>query len=639
MYYKLKLICMKNLLIFLAILISFSACKPKEKPAPFIEMKSFFKNGIKSSFRISPDGKYYSYRSDFKGKMNIFVQKIGDTIPVRVTNDTLRSISIYFWKNDRIVYLQDAGGDENYQVFSVKPDGTDIKALTPFPGIRSDIIDILEDIPGKEKELIVGINKRVKEYFDPYLLNIESGELTLLYENKRNYDSWYTDNNGIIRLATKTDGVNITYLYRNSEKDTFSIILSTSFKESFSPQAFDSENKNIYVLSNIGRDKIALVSYDPQANKEIKELYSNPDYDLSGVFYDKKKKTLASVSWEADKENNFYFDKEWESIHKNLEKKFENYQVRFSAYDDNRTKGIVWVGSDRLPANFYLYDFKTEKCELVANPFPWLNETELSEMKPITYVTRDSLTVRGYLTLPKGIDPKNLPVIINPHGGPWARDSWGYNPEVQFLANRGYAVLQINYRGSTGYGKKFWEASFKQWGKKMQDDVTDGVEWLIKEKIADPKRIAIYGGSYGGYCTLAGITFTPDLYAVAIDYVGVSNLFTFMNTIPPYWKPYLDQFYEMVGDPKKDSLLLASASPVLHADKIKTPLFIAQGANDPRVNKNESDQMVKALKERGIDVEYMVKNDEGHGFRNQENRFDFYGAMEKFLDKHLKTKK
>jgi dipeptidyl aminopeptidase/acylaminoacyl peptidase len=259
--------------------------------------------------------------------------------------------------------------------------------------------------------------------------------------------------------------------------------------------------------------------------------------------------------------------------------------------------------------------------------------------KPISYTSRDGLTIHGYLTLPKGIKVEKLPVVVNPHGGPWARDGWYFNPEVQFLANRGYAVLQMNFRGSTGYGKKFWQASFKEWGKKMQDDITDGVEYLKKEGIANPERIAIYGASYGGYATLAGVAFTPDLYTCAVDYVGIANLFTFMNAIPPYWKPYIEQFYEMVGDPVKDSLLFAEASPVLHADKIKTPLLFAQGANDPRVNKSESDQMVAALKQRGIEVEYLVKDNEGHGFLNQNNQFDFYGAMEKFLDKHMKTEK
>jgi len=249
------------------------------------------------------------------------------------------------------------------------------------------------------------------------------------------------------------------------------------------------------------------------------------------------------------------------------------------------------------------------------------------------------LTINGYLTLPVGYTmetAQNLPLVMNPHGGPWARDSWYFNPEVQFLANRGYAILQVNFRGSTGYGKKFWESSFKQWGLTMQDDITDGVQWLIDKGIADKERVAIYGGSYGGYATLQGLVKDPDLYAAGVDYVGVSNMFTFMQTIPPYWKPMLEMFYEMIGNPKSDSALLASVSPALNSDKIKAPLFIAQGANDPRVNKAESDQVVEALKKRGIAVEYMVKDNEGHGFRNEENRFDFYRAMEKFLGEHLK---
>jgi dipeptidyl aminopeptidase/acylaminoacyl peptidase len=273
--------------------------------------------------------------------------------------------------------------------------------------------------------------------------------------------------------------------------------------------------------------------------------------------------------------------------------------------------------------------------EELATLYPWLNENDMAEMKPISYKSRDGLTIHGYLTLPKGRGEKALPVVMMVHGGPWARDQWGYDPEAQFLANRGYAVLQVNFRGSTGYGREFWMKSFKQWGKTMQDDVTDGVEWLKAEGIADPKRVAIYGGSYGGYATLAGLAFTPDLYACGIDYVGVSNLFTFQRTIPPYWGPWREVLYEQVGHPEKDSLLLAAASPALHADRIKAPLFIAQGANDPRVVKDESDQMVEALKKLGVTVDYMVKDDEGHGFRNEENRFEFYAAMEKFLDTHI----
>jgi len=630
------------LLITLTVLIVIAGCnscsRVKENPAPLIDMKLFFKNGEKENFQISPDGKYYSYIAGYKDILNVYVQKIGDNNAVRVSNDTLRSIWNYFWKGDRIVYLQDVGGDENYQLFSVTVTGDDLKALTPFPGYRTGVLDILHFVPGKEKEMLILINKRDKQYFDPYLINIETGKLTLMYENKQNFDSWFTDNIGVIRMATRTDGVNVSYMYRNTENDAFSELLTTSFKETFNPQSFNADNKNIYVLSNIGKDKITLIEYDPVAKKEVKEIYAQPDYDLRGLIYDKKKKMIANVYWSGEKDEDYYFDKQRDTIISRLLQQFKGHKVYFSSLDDEMKNGIVKVYSDRLRDIYYVYNFTSGEIKEIANPCPWLKEEDMAYMKPITYKSRDGLTIHGYLTLPKGIKAKNLPLVVNPHGGPWYRDGWYYNPEVQFLANRGYAVVQMNFRGSTGYGKKFWEASFKQWGKKMQDDITDGVEYLKKEGIADPERIAIYGGSYGGYATLAGVAFTPDLYTCAVDYVGVANLFTFMKTVPPYWKPYVDQFHEMVGDPVKDSLLFVEASPVLHADKIKAPLFIAQGANDPRVNKAESDQMVAALKKRGIEVEYMVKNNEGHGFLNQNNQFDFYGAMEKFLDKHMKQK-
>ena len=278
--------------------------------------------------------------------------------------------------------------------------------------------------------------------------------------------------------------------------------------------------------------------------------------------------------------------------------------------------------------------FKTTPGELAARA-----EQQMAEMTPVTYTSRDGLEIEGYLTLPVGKtlhNAKNLPVVVNPHGGPWARDSWGFNPEVQFLANRGYAVLQMNFRGSTGFGRKFTEIAYGKWGQTMQDDITDGVNWLIEKGIADPAKIAIYGGSYGGYATLQGIVKDPDLYACAVDYVGVSNLFSFLQTIPPYWKPMLDMMYEMVGNPEKDAQMLRENSPALNAERIKTPLLVVQGANDPRVNINESNQMVNALRKRGVHVDYMVKDNEGHGFHNEENRFDFYRTMEKFLGKYLK---
>ena len=374
---------------------------------------------------------------------------------------------------------------------------------------------------------------------------------------------------------------------------------------------------------------------DPETAKETHLVYENPEVDVDSLAFSKKRKVLTFASFDTWKLQRHFFDPETESIYKTLSDKLPGYEIDVAAHDKAEEKFIVVANNDRTPGSRYLFEKKSGQLTKLADVAPWLKEEQLAPMKPIEFKTRDGLTIHGYLTLPLGRDPKNLPVVVNPHGGPWARDSWGYNPEIQFLANRGYAVLQVNFRGSTGYGRKFWESSFKQWGKTMQDDISDGVKWLIEQGIADPKRIAIYGGSYGGYATLAGVTFTPDLYAAAVDYVGVSNLFTFLNTIPPYWKPYLDMFHEMVGDPQKDKELLTATSPALNAQKIKTPLLVAQGAQDPRVNKAESDQIVNGLKKRGIDVEYMVKENEGHGFHNEENKFDFYEAMEKFLDKHL----
>ncbi|MFT3885134.1 MAG: S9 family peptidase [Flavobacteriales bacterium] len=607
------------------------------EPPPTIPVKDFFKNPEKASFRISPDGQYMSWRAPWHNRMNIFVQKMGDSAVTQVTTDTIRDVSGYFWKGDRLLYGRDINGDENFIVFSASKDGKDVKALTPQKGVRAGVMDDLHDVPGMEKSVIIQMNKRNPEVFDPYLVNIETGDMKPLYDNsKENFEGWVTDHAGVIRIAVKTDGTDQLLFYRASEKDPFKQFMKVSYKDSFNPLFFTFDNKNIYASTNLnGRDKTAIVEFDIATNKEVKEIYKNDNYDVEGLNYSRKRKVLTEVTYTGEKEEEVFLDDATKKRSEKLKAKFPGYEVFVYGENDNEDKFMVWVGNDRMPGKYYFYDEAADKLQEVATLYPWLNEKDLAEMKPISYKTSDGLTVHGYLTLPKGRAEKDLPMVLVVHGGPWARDSWGFDPEAQLLANRGYAVLQLNYRGSTGYGRTYWESSFKQWGKKMQDDLSEGVQWMIKQGKVDSKRVAIYGGSYGGYATLAGITFTPDLYACGVDYVGVSNLFTFMKTVPAYWKPFMDQMHEMVGDPKKDSLLMAEASPVFHADKIKCPLFIAQGANDPRVNKAESDQMVEALKKRGVEVEYMVKDNEGHGFHNEENRFDFYNAMDKFLDQHI----
>ncbi|HNX56837.1 MAG TPA: S9 family peptidase [Prolixibacteraceae bacterium] len=625
---------MNKLLCIFVLLVGFASCKPAAEKAPKIAMEDFFRNPEKTAFRLSPNGEYFSYLAPWEKRLNVFVQKIGTDQAVRITSEKDRDIAGYLWKgNNRILFLKDTGGDENFQLYGVNIDGSDLKGLTVFEKVRTELIDDLKDVDG---EIIVGLNKRNPQVFDPFRLNVVSGEMTQLAENPGNITGWMTDHDGKLRLATTSDGVNQTILYRDTEKDQFKPILTTSFKETMSPQLFTFDNKMLYALSNLGRDKSALVTFDPATGKEKEVLFETQEADIEGIDFSRKDKKLLSVSWTTDLEKEHFFDQDAEAMKKKLEEKLPGYQVSIGSTNKDENKFMIRTYSDKSRGAYYMFDKTSGELKKLADLTPWLNEKELCDMKPITYKSRDGLTIQGYLTLPKGYDPKNLPVVINPHGGPWARDYWEFNPEVQFLANNGYAVLQMNYRGSTGFGKSFWESSFKQWGRTMQDDISDGVKWLADQGIADPKRVAIYGGSYGGYATLAGLTLTPELYAAGVDYVGVSNMFTFMKTIPPYWKPMLDMFYEMVGNPKTDSLKLAEVSPVYHVDKIVAPLFVAQGANDPRVNKAESDQIVDALKKRGIAVEYMVKDNEGHGFHNEENRFDFYRSMLAFLDKHLK---
>jgi dipeptidyl aminopeptidase/acylaminoacyl peptidase len=607
-------------------------------PAKQYAVEDFFRNPEKAGFSLSPDGNFYAYMAPYRGMMNIFVQEIGKETVNQLTYDTLRSIYDYFWaSNDRILYIKDKGGDENLKLYGVNKDGSNLKALADFERVRTEMID---DLPDIDDYVIIGLNKRIPQIFDPYRLNINTGELTMLAENPGNIVGWMTDHEGKLRGAVAVvEGVNTSLLYRDTEQEPFRDILTTTFKETMSPQFFTFDNKKFYAVSNLGRDKTVAVIFDPVTGKEEQVLYENPDYDVDQLVYSRARKVLTAARYTSWKRERYFFDKEFENMMSDLKSKLGDIEFGLVSNNKAEDKYIVVGQSDKIYGTYYLFDKTSGSLDKIADVAPWLDPEEMATMNPIEYVSRDGLTIHGYLTLPKGYTmetAKKLPVVVNPHGGPWARDQWGFNPEVQFLANRGYAVFQMNFRGSTGYGRKFWEASFKQWGKTMQDDITDGVNWLIEQGIADKERIAIYGGSYGGYATLAGVAFTPDLYAAAVDYVGVANMFTFMKTIPPYWEPQLQMFYEMVGDPVKDSLLMAEASPVLHADKIKTPLFVAQGANDPRVNINESNQMVEALRNRGVTVEYMVKDDEGHGFYNEKNQFDFYNAMEKFLAENLK---
>ncbi len=605
-----------------------------------IPLEDFFRNSERTGYQLSPDGSYISYMAPYKDRLNVFVRRVDETDEhaIRITNETERSVAGYMWAdNQRLLYMKDTAGDENYQLYGVHRDGSDDRAYTAFDGVRTSLIDDLEEQPGV---VMIGMNKRNPEVFDPYRLNIETGELTLLAENPGNIQGWMTDHDGRLRVATAiVDGVNTQILYRDTEDEPFKPVLTTNFRDVVSFMEFTPDNKEVYAATNLHRDKTILVRMNPATCEELEVLYENERYDIASISYSRKRKKLLSVYCTGHKEPvRHYFDAEEEQLRQRIKAHFPNQRYGIADTDKAEENYLIYVGGDRTRGSYWHYNALTDEAKKIADLAPWIKSDEMNAMHPVCYTTRDGLQIEAYLTLPDGLTPdtaKQLPVVVNPHGGPWARDCWGYSSEVQFLSNRGYAVFQMNFRGSTGYGRHFLEASYKQWGLKMQDDITDGVKWLIEKGIANPNRIAIYGGSYGGYATLAGLTFTPDLYACGIDYVGVSNLFTFMQTIPPYWRPMLEMMYEQVGHPEHDADQLAATSPALHADKIKVPLFVAQGANDPRVNKAESDQMVEALRQRGVVVEYMVKDNEGHGFHNQENRFDFYRAMERFLKAHL----
>jgi dipeptidyl aminopeptidase/acylaminoacyl peptidase len=598
-----------------------------------IPLRDFFRNPEKSGFQISPDGNSISLMQPYQNRMNIFVQPRAGGPALRLTSETERDVAGYFWKGSRrIVFLKDFKGDENYHVVSVDADGSNLVDLTPFDKVRAEIVDDLYD---SDDEMIIAMNKRNPEIFDVYRVDLNTKALTLIAENPGNVTGWVTDHAGRIRLAITTDGVNTSILHRPDESAAFEAVITTNFKQQITPLFFDFDNKLLFAASNINRDRAVIVRLDPATAKEESVIFEHPEVDVAGLAWSRKRKVYTAASFVTWKHERKFFDAEAQAIFNDIERQLPGYEIELQSTNKDENIFVVATWSDRTQGARYLYEADTRTLTKLAEIAPWLDATQLAEMKPITYRARDGLTIHGYLTLPRG-GGKDLPLIVHPHGGPWARDVWGYDPEVQFLANRGYAILQMNFRGSTGYGRAFWEASFRQWGKTMQDDISDGVKFVVDQGIADPKRVAIYGGSYGGYAVLAGLAFTPDLYACGVDYVGVSNLFTFLKTIPPYWKPLLDMFYEMVGNPEKDKKLLAATSPVMHADNIRAPLLIAQGAQDPRVNVDESDQMVAALKKHGIPVEYLVKDNEGHGFHNEENRFEFYEAMEKFLEKHLR---
>jgi dipeptidyl aminopeptidase/acylaminoacyl peptidase len=602
---------------------------------PLIPRKVLFGNPDKARPRISPDGRRLAYLAPDEDVLNVWVRTVGKHDDRAVTKDRKRGIRAYFWaqNNERIVYIQDKEGDENWHIYSVDLKTDRTLDLTPFEGVQARIIAVEPAFPN---EILIAINNRDPELHDVHRLELTTGDLTLVARNDERFVQWVADHSFRIRAATKTtpDGGSTLWV-RDTPDSAWRTLATWGIEDSLTsyPVAFTPDGKSLYLKNSAGSNTSELREMELATGKE-KTLASDRLSDVAGVFMHPIKHTVQAVSFNKERVH-------WEVLDDSVRedfaaiKRIHRGDFGIINRDHADRTWLVYFNIDNGPVRYYAYDRETRKNTFLFTNRKELEKLTLAKINPISFTAGDGLTIHGYLTTPPGIAARNLPMVLNVHGGPWWRDSWGYRPDVQWLANRGYAVLQVNFRGSTGYGKDFVNAADREWGGKMHQDLIDGVNWAIKKGIADPKRIAIFGGSYGGYATLVGLTFTPDVFCCGVDIVGPSNLITFMKTIPPYWKPWEAIWWTRVGHPEKEIDFLKSRSPLFKVDQITKPLLIAQGANDPRVKKSESLQIVDALKKAGKTVEYVEYPDEGHGFARPENRLDFFAKAEKFLAKHV----
>lgn len=611
-------------------------------------VSDYFARPKQSSFRFSPDGKYFSYREkDENAKRHVYVKNTETDKVQKIIEEGEELIRGYGWaNNERLLYIKDEGGDENYQLFAVDLDGSNPTALTPYEDVRVEISEILKDAPD---HIIVEMNIDNKQIFEPYKLNIITGEKEKLFENKdaANPISGYSfDKDGNLRgYSQQRNGIEYDLFYKNLKTGEFAKVLTTDWSDDFGIIDFDytSDNPNLaYVISNLTSNTNEIQLYDFGTNKVIETVFSHPTFDAGGMSTSRKRNyEVDYFYYNGEKSQTVPVSEKAKKFVSKFEKEFGNKSVSVTSSTDEEDKYLLYVYSDKLYGSYYLYNATDESFKKLLDLMPQLKEEDMAEMRSIKFTTRDGLEVYGYITVPNNItDGKKVPMIVNPHGGPYGpRDDWGFNPETQLFASRGYATLQINYRGSGGYGKSFYLAGSKQIGRNMLNDLEDGVAHILAEGWVDKDRIAIYGGSYGGLATLGSLVKTPDLYTCGIDYVGVSNLFTFYKSFPEYWKPYLKQVFAQWYDPniEEEKLIMEQVSPALNADKITKPLMVVQGANDPRVNIDESDQVVSNLRARGIEVPYMVKYNEGHGFGHEENRIELYEAMLGFFAKHLNS--
>jgi len=630
----------------LAFLIVSAVCAQAQQP-PIIDRQLFFGEVAIAGAQISPDGHFVSFLKPYKGTRNIWVKKTDEpfTAARPVSAEATRPIRQYFWSRDSkyILYAQDAGGDENFNVYAIDPSqpadpATGVpptRALTNLKGVRTEIYAAPR---AKPDILYIGLNDRDAEWHDLYELHISTGEKTLLRKNTEHVAGWDFDHDGNLRLAERTDDAGNTEILR-VDPDGFKLIYSCTVLENCGTADFETGNKRVYLETNKGALDLSEAELLDIATGTVSTYESDPDHrvDFGGLETSDLDQHVYFTSYEDDRTRRYFRDKEFERDFRWLQSKLTGKEVGLGSRSADENIWMVTASSDTEPGETYLWNRKAQTLVLQYRIREELPRASLSERKPYHFKSSDGLEIPAYLTLPKGLPAKNLPLIVLPHGGPWARDSFGYDTFAQFFANRGYAVLQPNFRGSTGYGKKFLNDGNGQWGRKMQDDLTWGVKAVVADGTVDPKRVGIFGGSYGGYATLAGVAFTPDVYAAAVAYVAPSNLITLLDAIPPYWEAFRKVMYTRMADPTTPDgkALLVAESPLTQAKAIVTPLMVVQGKNDPRVNIRESNQIVAAVRDNGKPVEYLVAADEGHGFARPINNLAMVTEMEAFLAKYL----
>ena len=616
---------------------------------PIIDRELFFGDPEISGAQISPDGAFISFIKPYQGVRNIWIKRTDEPFDAaRPLTADKRPVPGYFWSRDSraVLYVQDMNGDENFHVWAVDPAAGPVattgvpaaRDLTPVPGVRANIYSVPRNTPDV---LIVGLNDRDPSFHDVYKVRISDGSRSLLILNDQQVGGWTFDEEGNVRLADRQLPDGGTELMRVKLDGSLEQIVTCTYEESLGTVSFHADGRHCYVITNRGEadlEQLMLLDVDTGVMQFV-ESDPEREVDFGGTVFHPDTHELLATIYAGDRVRVYPKTADAAALWEDLEKALPDGEISLTSTTLDLSKVLAAVASDVDPGSVYLYDRRTGKATLQYRSRPDLPSEHLAAMEAVSYQGRDGMKLHGYLTLPRGVEAKNLPVVMYIHGGPWARDYWGYDPYAQFLANRGYAVMQVNYRGSSGYGKAYLNAGNKEWGiGAMQHDITDAVNWLIDQGIADPARVGIFGGSYGGYATLAGVTFTPDVYACGVPYVGPSNLLTLINSFPEYWKPFLEgSWYKRVGNPaiEADREDLIARSPLFHCDRIQAPLLVVHGANDPRVTQHESDQIVVALREKGKAVEYLVAPDEGHGFRAPNNRKALAVAMEKFLAKQL----